>query len=129
MKVIVPGHVYHCEIYDIPAGGMAPVIWIGFMRRTGLNYPGNESTSSGTNCQEVLRVLIDRVQYLQAQKPCPENESILYNLRDALYLFESRAKRLKGKHLEFSLKFRDIERIPTCPVCGHILCEEHKHAK
>lgn len=127
MKVIVPGHVYHLEIYDIPKLGMAPVQWLGFMRRVGEHYPGNVDTSAGTNCQEVLRVLIDRVKYLQEQKPCVENVQILKDLRRALLLFERRAKRLKMQSIYSipNLKRDEIETYPTCKVCGHIFCTEH----
>lgn len=129
MRVIVPGHVYHCEIYDIPPQTMAPIIWIGFMRRIGPNYPGNaelgEGTSSGTNCQEVIRVLIDRCKYLEQQKPCRETRLIIRLLRSALWLFEVRAKRLKKGTLPRSLNLRHIEEIPTCSTCGHIYCKEH----
>ena len=132
MKVIVPGHVYHTDLYDLPPDGMAPVIWIGFMRRVGSRYPGNVDTSPGTNCQEVLRVLIDRCKYLNEQQPCFQTETIIYMLRTALWMFESRAKAVKGKKLHplAAKHIGVIEALPTCSTCGHILCEEnHQHAK
>lgn len=127
MKVIVPGHVYHLEIYDIPSAGMAPVQWLSFMRRIGPGYPGNVDTSAGTNCQEVLRVLIDRVKYLDKQQPCYENLCILTLLRLSLQEFENRARRIRGQTIP-RIDLRCIETFPTCPTCGHIFCEEHKHA-
>jgi len=66
--------------------------------------------------QELLRVLIDRTLYLNAEVPCPENIAIIDRLRECLRLYESRASR------------RTIEKMPmpekmdVCPVCHHILC-------
>jgi hypothetical protein len=128
MKVIVPGHVYHLDIYDIPKQAMAPVVWLGFMRRIGPGYPGNVDASSGTNCQEVLRVLIDRVKYLDNQQHSVYNLAILDKLRSALLMFELRAKEMKRQKLP-RLDVDKIETYPACEVCGHIFCREHKHGK
>lgn len=127
MRVIVPGHVYHLEVYDIPERGMAQVPYLVFMRRVGEKYPGNIDTSPGTNCQEVLRVLIDRCQYLNQQWPHLQTEKAIRDLRRALTRFEVRAKQVKGKKFKLNPERRaTIEHMPTCKVCGHILCEE-KH--
>lgn len=83
MKVVKPGHVYDLD-----------------------NLHGNSSTRlqfymdpelhdgesrAGPNCQEVIRALIDRVNYLDSEKPWEGNEAIVMHLRSALALFESRA--------------------------------------
>jgi hypothetical protein len=54
--VIDPGHEYELASLD---GEKA--VRLTFVKRIGARYPGNKGPSySGTNCQEVLRVLIDR---------------------------------------------------------------------
>lgn len=119
MLVLDPGHVYELRVFDAASEQTAP---LAFMKREGLGYPFNVGHHAGTNCQEVLRALIDRVKYLQHQIPCPENLIILAGLRSALVAFEIRAARRHGRELTFE---GDIEDAPTCRQCGHIGCEAH----
>lgn len=131
MKILDPGHAYQLACYD--GDDLPPLI---FMKRVGAKYPGNVGTHPGTNCQEVLRALIDRVQYLDAQVHAPENVRILNYLRRALWEFEMRASRLHWRTI--TAHPTEIETVPTCETCGHIECEhmqpvippvaEHTHA-
>ncbi len=122
MKTLDPGHHYHLEVYDKGHDHED----LMFMKRIGEKYPGNTGpTHGGTNCQEVLRVLIDRLLYLNNQIPCAETEICVGHARHMILLLEMRAKRMKGKHLPVPLG-QEIEKYPTCKVCGHILCDE-KH--
>lgn len=119
MRINDPGHDYELESYD---GYL--YVPLRFMKREGPAYPGNVGKAAGTNCQEVIRVLIDRVKYLDNQVPCQENKTIVANLRSALIAFENRAIRRHG------LKVRDlwpdaIELLQTCKICGHIRCAGH----
>ena len=54
MEIIDPGHCYKPDTYD---GYITETIV--FMKREGVNYPFNIGHYAGTNCQEVLRILID----------------------------------------------------------------------
>lgn len=119
MKVLDPGHVYVIAEYD--GGGTQN---LRFMKREGPGYPYNEGSHPGTNCQEILRVLIDRVKYLQRQVPCAENEIILGSLRSVLIAFESRAARRHGRELMLPFN-QSIEDVKSCPRCGHINCDGH----
>jgi hypothetical protein len=112
MRVIDPGHCYQVDSLD---GGDAQRIV--FVKREGAGYPGNVGSWPGTNCQELIRVLIDRVKYLQGQIACPENELVIDRLRSALRLFEERAAQRHGR--EF-VSGPAIEAELTCAVCGHI---------
>lgn len=56
----------------------------------------------GTNNQEVIRALIDRVKYLEDEVHWEGNEKILYHLRMALVLHEAR-------HLERLVELGKIE--------------------
>ena len=129
MKVLEPGHIYWMEEYpydagDPPLGGAQPAI---FFKKVGDGFPGNAPPPhTGTNCQELLRVLIDRIQYLDNQIPCEQNKKILANLRDSIYQLEWRAAIRHGTELEFD---DPIELEPTCKICGHIRCRRHTVAE
>lgn len=116
MKILEPGHAYQPACYD--GDDCPPLI---FMQRVGPGYPGNGHAHPGTNCQEVLRALIDRVIYLDSQVPCVENGHILANLRGALKEFEVRAALRHG--LPLPVFTEPVEDMPTCGVCGHVTCE------
>jgi hypothetical protein len=126
MTVQDPGHTYTVKNYD--GDGEQT---IRFMKRDasshpGGYYPGNEGSYSGTNLQEVLRVLIDRVLYLDNQIPADQNRIILNNLRDSLILLEERAAERHGKSLPIDVPVPlEVEQIPTCQTCGHWFCEKH----
>lgn len=119
MHVVDPGHCYLFDGYD---GALHQEV--RFMKRIGDNYPGNIKAYGGTNCQELLRVLIDRVKYLDQQKPCEEDKLILYHLRNALYLFELRAFMRNREGKTWPQGSSDtIEDRSTCSHCGHISCK------
>lgn len=116
MKVVDAGHEYLLDSYD----GGDPVL-LTFVKREGGGYPFNVGHYPGTNCQEAIRALIDRVKYLQKQIPCDENRFVIDYLRRALWQFEIRAARRHGRSLEFEQP--EIELVPTCAGCGHIGCD------
>jgi hypothetical protein len=115
MKILDPGHQYELESYD---GEFTQVLQ--FMKRMGAGYPGNLNSYPGTNCQEIIRVLINRIRYLDRQISCGEDREMLQLARRMLWLFESRAAKRKGLSLPRTIA--NIELRPTCPQCGHILC-------
>lgn len=80
MKVVTPGHHYLLDNLD---GSNKNVL--NFVNRN----PRQES--QGTYNQEVLRVLIDRVNFLDRQLPWDGNKKIIHNLEMALVLHECRA--------------------------------------
>ena len=90
MKELDPGHQYALDSFD----GDHPQI-ITFMKRK--QFPPNDGNQAGTNCQELLRVLIARTLYLDAQDPWAENQIILNSLRAALLAFEVRAATRHGR--------------------------------
>jgi hypothetical protein len=125
MKTIDSGHIYEIAVYDQHSGTLYQLIQ--FMKRVGDKYPGNEDAYPGTNCQEVLRVLIDRIKYLNNQIPDYKNSTIVYHLREALRLFEVRAAERHGRTLQPFDGY--IEDQLTCPTCGHIQCSGHDNKK
>lgn len=119
MHAIDPGHLYSLDVFDGEDGQRA---LLQFVKREGPGYPFNVGHGPGTNCQEVLRALIDRTEYLQRQIPSAENIVILNSLRSALLGFEIRAARRHGRELEVG---ESIEAMQTCDQCGHIGCAGH----
>lgn len=120
MQIIDPGHDYNLDTYD----GTGHYIPLTFMKREGTKYPGNKGHYSGTNCQEVLRILIDRLKYLNKQVPCKENTLIISYLRKSIVCLERRAAERHGFNLsQGSFWPTEVENIPTCKVCGHIECK------
>lgn len=122
MKTLDPGHTYWLNVLDIEADQRHGTELLRFVKREGPRYPGNLSHYPGTNCQEVIRALIDRVKYLHSQAPDPHNERIIHHLREALWRFESRAAERYGRVLPPLAEFESIEEEPTCPGCAHIRC-------
>lgn len=126
MKETDPGHRYLLDSYD--GGDPLPLV---FAKREGEGYPFNVGHHPGTNCQEVIRAVIERVKYLQKQIPCEENQQIINNLRSCLWGFEGRAAKRHGRASVFPWQEQyqpvPIELQPTCPGCGHIGCEGNHH--
>jgi hypothetical protein len=122
LKTLDPGHIYMLDLLDIETDEQQSTEMLIFVKRQGQRYPGNRSHYPGTNCQEVIRALIDRVKYLDGQMPDPRNQPVIQHLREALWLFESRAAQRYGRELPPLSDFPCIEQEPTCPRCAHIRC-------
>jgi hypothetical protein len=88
MEVLDNGHKYRLDLLDSDDNN--DTIILTFVKREGENYPGNIGSYSGTTCQEVIRALIDRMQYLQGQIPCWQNNVIIFCLKSSIYMFELR---------------------------------------
>lgn len=127
MKTVIPGHLYKLDQYDT---GNPVMVFnedgdLRFMGRVGEMYPGNEVAFSGTNLQEVLRACIDRLVYLQKQKPHRCNLAALTMLRASIFVLEERAAEQKGRVVNACIDVSEIEKISTCLTCGHIDCPGH----
>jgi hypothetical protein len=121
MNVIDAGHTYRLNTLD----GKDPV-FLRFVKRNQPieKYPGNLNSQPGTTTQEVLRALIDRAKYVDQQAPHWANKIVISNCRMSIFMLEARAAERHGTTL---VKVReDIENEPTCSICGHIQCREHR---
>jgi hypothetical protein len=89
MTPVYPGHLYILDHLD--GSGKTE---LQFVQRPVLHEP-----KEGVTNQEVLRAVIDRVKYLNTEVPWFGNSEIIYHLRMAIALHESRAitRRIK-KH-------------------------------
>jgi len=59
-----------------------------------------ETVHNGTTNEEVLRVLINRMQYLQSKFPCRENAIVITNLEESLMWLEKRTADRKVRGVE-----------------------------
>lgn len=123
VRVLDPGHQYALHRLD---GGGCPEV-LSFVKRVGEGYPGNGDVPyAGTTTQEVLRVLIDRTEYVDAQVAHPANEAVLKCLRRALWALERRAAERHGATIDDLMSLESCpEDIPTCPTCGHFYAHEY----
>jgi len=102
MNIVEEGHYYELENLD---GSQFNTI--KFVNR------GHGNDHEGTNNQEVLRVLIDRVSFLDNELPWHGNKEIIMHLRKALILHEAR-------HLERMVdRSIAVDKIPVNETNGH----------
>jgi len=92
-KILVPGHLYR-----VPYLEHSGYLLVRFIRRSS-DMVSHPLEWSGINTQELIRVLIDRTEYLNALGPCEESENAIYWLTMALYEYEARAWRRKQQKL------------------------------
>ncbi len=102
MKTITPGHKYeldHFESFGLPG---CPVQTIQFIEKRPAGEGSAElvTINDGTTNEEVLRMLIDRMQYLQAKFPCRENAIVITKLEESLMWLEKRTKDRKARNVE-----------------------------
>lgn len=115
MKILDAGHKYELDHLD---GG--DIETLTFVKREGDNYPGNVGHYEGTNLQEVIRALIDRVKYLDNQIEDHRNASVVYHLQLCIASLEQRAAERHGFGNP-EIRFEGDKLLPTCLHCGHIL--------
>lgn len=108
MRVLDPGHKY-----ALTNQGSGETI-VQFFRDGKVNGDGVDC--DGPINQEYLRALIDRVAFLDKQKPWPGNQQIIDHAREMIRLHELRAYEMK---LE---RQREIEKVPVGDD-GHIRFE------
>lgn len=104
MKVITDGHKYELENFEEKD---QPGQTIQFIEKAPVTKGSPEllTVNDGTTNEEVLRVLIDRLQTMQAKFPCRENAIVTTHLETALLWLEKRtadrkARGVEGKHLK-----------------------------
>lgn len=87
MKTIDRGHKYRLD--NLKTNGYQT---INFYKDGKIN---NTKTKKGTSNQEVLRILIDRIHFLEEQNHHYLNKKIIYHLRKALVIHEMRHLSIK----------------------------------
>lgn len=88
MKIKDPGHLYEVENL-----GESTVQEISFIKKE-LDPDKTDGSLrtvvSGTTNEEVLKVIIDRIQILNGKFPCRENSIVITKLQEALMWLEKR---------------------------------------
>lgn len=117
MHIIDPGHEYLAH----GVGNSTPQR-IVFVKNEGEKYPGNVGHHAGILTQELIRICIDRTNYLNNQGSCLETELALSALRQALAWYEVRAARCRETHIE-AAHANSLDNHEVCNTCGHVQCQ------
>lgn len=103
MKVLRPGHLYELDNFVSPAVDRQR---LQFIEKEPVSPGASElrTISDGTTNEEVLRMLIDRMQSLQSRFPCRENAIVITKLEEGLMWLEKRTRDrvnrgVEGKHI------------------------------
>lgn len=94
MQELVEGHKYVATHFENPNEGTT----IQFIQKvpTSPNSTELETIADGTTNEELLTILIARMQYLQGKFPCKENACAITHLEESLMWLEKRTSdRLK----------------------------------
>lgn len=104
MKVITEGHKYELENFEAKD---QPGQVIQFIEKTPTGEPGGklQTVNDGTTNEEVLKMLIDRMESLYRKFPSEETEHSIRHLKSALYAQQSRTyerqqRGVEGKHIK-----------------------------
>ena len=98
MKEIEVGHVY--ELSNVGEGNLIREPQkIEFMKRV-----DGVMTHDGTTNEEVLEMLINRLNYLQLKMPCRENAIVITKLEECLMWLNNRTK----KRIEQNVETKDM---------------------
>lgn len=92
-KTLDPGH--HYRIANLESPGSQDII---FLKRSSKMIQHLDE-HPGINTQELIRVCIDRSEYLDGVGGCDETKDAMYYLRMALWCYEARAYRRKQQKL------------------------------
>lgn len=87
MEIITEGHQY---ILGSVEGGSQRIDFIHKVHRAMDMDDVLQTIADGTTNEEVLRVLIDRMNFLQAKMPCRENAIVITKLEESLMWLEKR---------------------------------------
>ena len=94
----VPGHRYTAAGFESELGDQ--VLQFIHKEPKEAGKPELVTVSHGTTNEEVLRVLIDRLQFLQAKFPCRENAIVITKLEESLMWLEKRTSDRKARGVE-----------------------------
>jgi len=101
MKILTQGHCYELSNFESPSEKGQE---IQFIQKEPTEVKGELKTiSDGTTNEEVLEMLIDRMQFLQKAFPCRENAIVITNLEESLMWLNKRTadrqkRNVEGKH-------------------------------
>ena len=99
MKPVIEGHRYELENFEAKD---QPGQTLQFIQKTPVTEGSAElkTVSDGTTNEEVLKVLIDRMNSMQAKFPCRENAIATTHMETALLWLEKRTADRKARGVE-----------------------------
>lgn len=99
MKNNVPGHQY--ELSNFENKDQQGQI-LQFIHKEPKDKDGNELIviSDGTTNEDVIEVLIDRLNYLQSKFPCRENAIVITKLEESLMWLNKRTQDRLNRNVE-----------------------------
>lgn len=104
MNVLDLGHRYTLENFEFPAEN--PQV-LQFIHKEPLAEGSTElkTVTNGTTNEEVLKILINRMYYLNGKFPCRENSIVITKLEESLMWLEKRtrdrvARGVEGKQIK-----------------------------
>lgn len=97
MKVITTGHKYELASFE---GG--PAQTLQFIEKVPSKEPSAPlvTVNDGATNEEVLKVLIDRLQYLNGKFPCRENALVITKLEESLMWLNKRTAERQARGVE-----------------------------
>lgn len=101
MKVLVVGHKYELANFENKeAAGQT----IQFIQKEVIHFSNDttqlETVADGTTNEDMLAVLIDRMQHLQGKFPCRENAIVITNLEESLMWLNKRTADRLARNVE-----------------------------
>ena len=103
MRILTAGHRYVLEFFE-PTGAEGQIIQFIEKERPSPDSDELITVTNGTTNEEVLKVLINRMQHLNAKIPCRETSIVLHNLEDALLWLEKRTNDRRARGVEGKAK-------------------------
>lgn len=101
MQILTPGHKYIAENFDkLEEVGQT----IQFIEKERAFDGVLETKNDGTTNEELLEILLDRLNFLNSKFPCRENEVAITHIATALLWLNKRTsdrikRGVEGKHL------------------------------
>lgn len=98
MKMITPGHKYVAQNVENPEYGQT----IQFIEKIPKekDSPNLITLEDGTTNEEVLEIVLDRINFLNRKFPCRENSLAITNIEQAIMWLEKRTKDRKSRGVE-----------------------------
>ncbi len=97
MKILTPGHHYLLENFERKDGPPQP---LQFIEKKADESGALVTINDGTTNEEVLAVLIDRLQSLSAKLPSRQTSIAITKLQEALMWLENRTSERKSRRVE-----------------------------
>lgn len=98
MEPITPGYEYALHDFD----GVADNQVLKFIQKEPMGPDSSDmrTVQHGTTNEAVLKVLIDRLTFLNAKHPCRENSIVITKLEESLMWLEKRTADRKARGVE-----------------------------